>query len=164
MTFCADLRGHGLTATLDDDGPDFSRGTMAGDIVALWRAMFGAGTGDASTASVVAGAASSERDSMPAGAAASEAAGAAPAEATGAGSQAAGSSSPHAPAASASGGAAGAGSTSQTPPTVLVGHSMGGALAVWAASKDVGGGIPGVEGVCVIDVVEGTALGEAHPA
>ncbi|KAG1657012.1 hypothetical protein FOA52_012013 [Chlamydomonas sp. UWO 241] len=89
-----DLRGHGLTTTRDGshDDPDFSRDTMAGDIVALWQAIFGGADAAA------------------------------------------------------------------PPPTVLVGHSMGGALAVWAASTHVGGGIPGVEGVCVIDVVEGTAL------
>lgn len=39
------------------------------------------------------------------------------------------------------------------PPIILVGHSLGGAVAVDAASK-----IPAVEGVCVIDIVEGTAM------
>ena len=42
-------------------------------------------------------------------------------------------------------------------PTLLVGHSMGGALAVRAAA---GKGIQGLDGVVVVDVVEGTALGE----
>lgn len=41
-------------------------------------------------------------------------------------------------------------------PTLLVGHSMGGALAVWAAASKQ---IAGLDGVVVIDVVEGTALG-----
>jgi predicted alpha/beta hydrolase family esterase len=45
----------------------------------------------------------------------------------------------------------------QRVPTVLVGHSMGGALAVHAGS---GKQIAGLEGVVVVDVVEGTALGE----
>lgn len=40
-------------------------------------------------------------------------------------------------------------------PTVLVGHSMGGAAAVWAAASKK---IPSLDGVVVIDVVEGTAL------
>lgn len=39
------------------------------------------------------------------------------------------------------------------PPIVLVGHSLGGAVAVAAAAL-----IPDVVGLCVIDVVEGTAL------
>ncbi|PRW60955.1 phosphatase methylesterase 1 [Chlorella sorokiniana] len=41
------------------------------------------------------------------------------------------------------------------PPTVLVGHSMGGAIAVHAAAL---GGISSLAGVVVIDVVEGTAI------
>lgn len=41
---------------------------------------------------------------------------------------------------------------------MLVGHSMGGGLAVWAAASKR---IAGLEGVVVIDVVEGTALGKA---
>eukprot|EP00879_Flechtneria_rotunda_P005408 GHRR01005699.1.p1 GENE.GHRR01005699.1~~GHRR01005699.1.p1 ORF type:complete len:437 (+),score=84.88 GHRR01005699.1:148-1311(+) len=46
------------------------------------------------------------------------------------------------------------GSTNPTP-TLLVGHSMGGALAVWVGA---GKQIAGLDGVVVIDVVEGTAL------
>lgn len=38
---------------------------------------------------------------------------------------------------------------------MLVGHSMGGGLAVWAAASRQ---ISGLDGVVVIDVVEGTAL------
>lgn len=49
------------------------------------------------------------------------------------------------------------GSSSERVPTLLVGHSMGGALAVWAAATKQ---ISGLDGVVVIDVVEGTALGE----
>ena len=41
------------------------------------------------------------------------------------------------------------------PPTVLVGHSMGGAVAVRLAAS---GQLPNLAGVAVIDVVEGTAL------
>ncbi|XP_034252913.1 protein phosphatase methylesterase 1 [Thrips palmi] len=41
------------------------------------------------------------------------------------------------------------------PPIVLMGHSMGGAVAVRAASEDF---IPGLAGLAVIDVVEGTAM------
>jgi pimeloyl-ACP methyl ester carboxylesterase len=47
-------------------------------------------------------------------------------------------------------------SDSERVPTLLVGHSMGGALAVWAAATKE---IAGLDGVVVIDVVEGTALG-----
>eukprot|EP01024_Parvocaulis_polyphysoides_P023742 TRINITY_DN21907_c0_g1_i1.p1 TRINITY_DN21907_c0_g1~~TRINITY_DN21907_c0_g1_i1.p1 ORF type:complete len:382 (+),score=49.69 TRINITY_DN21907_c0_g1_i1:102-1148(+) len=42
------------------------------------------------------------------------------------------------------------------PPVVLVGHSMGGAMAVWAAQLQ--NSIPSLQGVVVLDVVEGTAL------
>ncbi|KAL3234079.1 hypothetical protein MRX96_022827 [Rhipicephalus microplus] len=44
---------------------------------------------------------------------------------------------------------------SHQPPVVLIGHSMGGAVAVHAAYKGV---IPNLIGLIVIDVVEGTAL------
>lgn len=53
------------------------------------------------------------------------------------------------------------GSSSSRVPTLLVGHSMGGALAVWAAASKQ---IIGLEGVVVIDVVEGTALGRLAKA
>eukprot|EP01025_Chloroclados_australasicus_P032633 TRINITY_DN3306_c0_g2_i1.p1 TRINITY_DN3306_c0_g2~~TRINITY_DN3306_c0_g2_i1.p1 ORF type:complete len:384 (-),score=35.81 TRINITY_DN3306_c0_g2_i1:81-1115(-) len=42
------------------------------------------------------------------------------------------------------------------PPTMLVGHSMGGAMVVWAA-QDIRNW-PSLQGVVVLDVVEGTAL------
>ncbi|GMH32638.1 hypothetical protein BSKO_00472 [Bryopsis sp. KO-2023] len=48
------------------------------------------------------------------------------------------------------------GSTQEATPTVIVGHSMGGAIAVRAAASH---SITSLEGVVVIDVVEGTALG-----
>lgn len=48
------------------------------------------------------------------------------------------------------------GGRSERVPTVLVGHSMGGGLVVWAAITKR---IPSLEGIVVIDVVEGTALG-----
>lgn len=41
------------------------------------------------------------------------------------------------------------------PPVVLIGHSMGGAVAVHAAASDQ---IPNLAGLIVIDVVEGTAM------
>lgn len=44
---------------------------------------------------------------------------------------------------------------SRQPPVVLIGHSMGGAVAVHAAYKGV---IPNLIGLIVIDVVEGTAM------
>ncbi|XP_072143843.1 protein phosphatase methylesterase 1 isoform X1 [Dermacentor andersoni] len=44
---------------------------------------------------------------------------------------------------------------SRQPPVVLIGHSMGGAVAVHATYKGV---IPNLIGLIVIDVVEGTAL------
>lgn len=40
-----------------------------------------------------------------------------------------------------------------SPPVILIGHSMGGAVAVETARV-----LPGVVALCVIDVVEGTAL------
>lgn len=49
----------------------------------------------------------------------------------------------------------------ESPPTVLMGHSVGGALAVWAA---LGSGIPSLEGLVVVDVVEGTAICTLPPA
>ncbi|XP_077984952.1 protein phosphatase methylesterase 1-like [Glandiceps talaboti] len=45
------------------------------------------------------------------------------------------------------------------PPVILVGHSMGGAIAVHTANKDL---IPSLIGMVVIDVVEGTALESLH--
>ncbi|XP_038675124.1 protein phosphatase methylesterase 1 isoform X2 [Scyliorhinus canicula] len=41
------------------------------------------------------------------------------------------------------------------PSVVLIGHSMGGAIAVHIAAKNL---IPSLVGLCVIDVVEGTAM------
>lgn len=41
------------------------------------------------------------------------------------------------------------------PPIVLMGHSMGGAIAVHTAYKDY---VPSLIGLVVIDVVEGTAM------
>lgn len=48
------------------------------------------------------------------------------------------------------------GSAVERVPVVVVGHSMGGAVAVRAAASKA---IEGLQGVVVIDVVEGTALG-----
>lgn len=47
----------------------------------------------------------------------------------------------------------------ERPPTVLLGHSVGGALAVWAALEEEEEGISTLEGLVVVDVVEGTAVG-----
>jgi protein phosphatase methylesterase 1 len=47
----------------------------------------------------------------------------------------------------------------EKPPTVLLGHSFGGAIAVWTA-KDFP--MPSLEGLIVVDVVEGTAIGVPH--
>jgi len=44
------------------------------------------------------------------------------------------------------------------PPIVLVGHSLGGALAVHTAHVQGMDGLPSLVGIVVIDVVEGTAL------
>ncbi|XP_028656158.1 protein phosphatase methylesterase 1 isoform X2 [Erpetoichthys calabaricus] len=41
------------------------------------------------------------------------------------------------------------------PPIMLIGHSMGGAIAVHAAASNL---VPSLLGLCVIDVVEGTAM------
>ena len=42
------------------------------------------------------------------------------------------------------------------PPILMIGHSMGGAIAVHAAAANH---IPSLLGLCVIDVVEGTGGG-----
>lgn len=44
----------------------------------------------------------------------------------------------------------------EQPPTVLLGHSFGGAIAVWTAKECP---MPSLQGLIVIDVVEGTAIG-----
>ncbi len=54
------------------------------------------------------------------------------------------------------------GGSEERVPTLLVGHSMGAALAVWAASS--GGMKAGLDGVVAVDVVEGTAIGEGSLA
>ncbi|XP_051881515.1 protein phosphatase methylesterase 1 [Pristis pectinata] len=41
------------------------------------------------------------------------------------------------------------------PPILLIGHSMGGAIAVHSAAKNF---VPSLLGICMIDVVEGTAM------
>mmetsp|Transcript_17995 Transcript_17995/g.32030 ORF Transcript_17995/g.32030 Transcript_17995/m.32030 type:complete len:382 (-) Transcript_17995:19-1164(-) len=81
-----DQRGHGSTATLNDE--DLSAETLAADAVAVWQALFG----------------------------------------------------------------------EEKPATVLIGHSMGGAIATRAATQAQSQGTLPVDGVIVVDVVEGTAL------
>lgn len=44
-------------------------------------------------------------------------------------------------------------------PVILIGHSMGGAIAVHAAAKQI---VPNLVGLVVIDVVEGSALDSLH--
>ena len=51
------------------------------------------------------------------------------------------------------------GSSSSMSPVILVGHSMGGAIAVHAAAKEK---VPNLVGLVVIDVVEGSALESLH--
>ena len=43
----------------------------------------------------------------------------------------------------------------EAPPIILIGHSMGGAICVHVAHKEL---LPTLRGAVVIDVVEGTAL------
>ncbi|KAG2499014.1 hypothetical protein HYH03_003200 [Edaphochlamys debaryana] len=164
-----DLRGHGLTTTQDDD--DFSKQTMADDLVALWEALVGTPGGSASAdtpspppAPAPAGPACSPSSAPSAPAAtsapASQASPSTPSTVapTPAGAGTVSASPPGAPRVPAGGTAAagpGPGSGSQPPACVLVGHSMGGGLVVWAALSKR---IRRLEGVVVIDVVEGTAL------
>lgn len=105
-----DLRGHGLSQAGDE--ADLAAATLAADVVAIWQAMFGAGTGACSSGEGSGGAAPEQaaqqaqrQDPQP-----------------GLQEQMArqGPASP--------------------PPTVLVGHSMGGAVAVHTAAL---GGAPG---------------------
>uniref|UniRef100_A0ACB8FFL8 Protein phosphatase methylesterase 1 n=2 Tax=Sphaerodactylus townsendi TaxID=933632 RepID=A0ACB8FFL8_9SAUR len=42
-----------------------------------------------------------------------------------------------------------------SPPIMLIGHSMGGAIAVHTAAANA---VPSLLGLCMIDVVEGTAM------
>ncbi|KAG2439223.1 hypothetical protein HXX76_004585 [Chlamydomonas incerta] len=124
-----DMRGHGLTRTENDT--DFSKETMSDDIIAIWEHMFGAAaTAAASAASISAEGPAPSGDSAPA------------------------PSAPSAPASAAAGGP-GAPAADAPPAGVLVGHSMGGGLAVWAGAAKR---IKRLEGVVVVDVVEGTAL------
>ncbi|KAL4442685.1 hypothetical protein ABPG77_006679 [Micractinium sp. CCAP 211/92] len=123
-----DLRGHGLSTA--DDEADLAAATLAADVVAIWHAMFGRGD--------------SVHSSGDGGGAGSDAAQAAPA-----------AEQPEVREQQRARQPACGRPASQPPPTVLVGHSMGGAIAVHAAAL---GGIPSLAGVVVVDVVEGTAL------
>ncbi|GLC37763.1 hypothetical protein PLESTB_001474300 [Pleodorina starrii] len=133
-----DMRGHGLTST--DKDTDFSKETMSEDIIAIWEHMFGGDSGGGGAPGSCAASVSTAVSPQAAG----DAGGAPLAAAT---------SSPQAPPATAG---AAAGVKADGPPAgILVGHSMGGGLAVWAAAAKR---IRRLEGVVVIDVVEGTAL------
>ncbi|PNH04810.1 putative protein phosphatase methylesterase 1 [Tetrabaena socialis] len=165
-----DMRGHGLTAT--DSDTDFSRQTMADDIVAIWEHLFGgaggtapaaaggtAGTaggtcsGTAAAAAPIAGGATSSSGQ---GAAAGTGGATASATHTGPPDARSGQPSPPASHGPPTEAAPAPPSPDGPPAVVLVGHSMGGGLAVWAAAARR---IQRLEGVVVLDVVEGTALG-----
>jgi pimeloyl-ACP methyl ester carboxylesterase len=126
-----DLRGHGLSSSADD--ADLSAATLAADVVAIWRQLF------ASSADVPASGAGSLG-----GVAAGTAAGAAGAAGQAAAGTAAASAAPGAADAAAGGG--GGGGSQEAPgdsaATVLIGHSMGGAVAVHAAALNGEGGFP----------------------
>lgn len=109
---------------------------MSDDIIAIWEHMFGAAASAASS-----GAANSKEGPAPSG----DSTPSTPAPTAPATAPPAAAHGPGTPAADA------------PPAGVLVGHSMGGGLAVWAGAAKR---IKRLEGVVVVDVVEGTALGE----
>ncbi|KAI3424160.1 hypothetical protein D9Q98_009519 [Chlorella vulgaris] len=135
-----DLRCHGLTST---DGTDdaqelgFSCAVQAADVVAIWRALFACGGysdddgGNPARSGSRSSGATLEQQQQQQHAQQQHQEREARAH------------------------AADGGSTAELPPTVLVGHSMGGAFAVHAAAL---GGISSLAGMVVIDVVEGTAI------
>ncbi|KAG2453592.1 hypothetical protein HYH02_001810 [Chlamydomonas schloesseri] len=128
-----DMRGHGLTKTNNDT--DFSKETMSEDIIAIWEHMFGAATATSSSATAGSeGAAGNDNTAS---------------------STSAPATSPAAAVAGGPGSPAAAPAADGPPAGVLVGHSMGGGLAVWAGAAKR---IKRLEGVVVVDVVEGTAL------
>lgn len=100
-----DLRAHGLTHALD--GADFSAATLAADVVALWQHMFGsqAGSGSSNAPSSVQQVEWQDQQA-----------------------QQQAQQHPLPPPQGQQGG------LHPAPPTVLVGHSMGGAIAVHAAA------------------------------
>ncbi|KAL4854217.1 Protein phosphatase methylesterase 1 [Chlorella vulgaris] len=135
-----DLRCHGLTSTDGTDdaqGLGFSGAVQAADVVAIWRALFAGGGysdddgGNPACSSSRSSGATSEQQQQQQHA-----------------QQQHQEREAHVHAADGR-------STAELPPTVLVGHSMGGAFAVHAAAL---GGISSLAGVVVIDVVEGTAI------
>lgn len=113
-----DLRGHGLSTA--DDEADLAAATLAADVVAIWQAMFGRGD--------------SVHSSGDGGGAGSDAAQAAPA-----------TEQPEVREQQRARQPACSSPASQPPPTMLVGHSMGGAIAVHAAAL---GGELSREGCC----------------
>ena len=141
-----DLRCHGLTQALDE--ADWSAATLAGDVVALWLAMFGGGgsssgsSGSSSGSGNGSGGSSSGSSGLAQGVQQQQ--------------QQQQQQRPAAVGGAAAAAGAGAGSP---PPTVLVGHSMGGAIAVHAAalggargrlaSSNRGSSTAGQEGSCL---------------
>ncbi|GAB4813324.1 hypothetical protein N2152v2_000370 [Parachlorella kessleri] len=166
-----DLRGHGLSTSSDDS--DLSADTLAADVAALWVSLFGQGSSPSGDGPAAAAAAAAEA----AAEAAEAGAGADTSPSDGSGDGPAADTPRLAAGAACSAGVAGTSETEAVgtageatrpsaapdaaappatpPPTVLVGHSMGGAIAVHAAALNA---IPSLEGVVVIDVVEGTAI------
>lgn len=114
---------------------------FAEDLVAIWQHMFGVGSSSQHPAQQAGPQASSPHPPAPA----LHAATAAPI-------------APGPPATVAT--TASAPGQPEPPPVLLVGHSMGGAVAVWAAAL---GRIKNLAGVVVVDVVEGTAIGAWRP-
>lgn len=121
---------------------------MTADVVAIWKALFASsgGSGTEPSAAANSGAAASAAGAAAAGSSGTASSSGAANIGGAAGSSGAASSS--------------AASEPERVPTLLVGHSMGGALAVRAAASKE---ISGLEGVVVIDVVEGTAIGGWGP-
>ncbi|GIL46545.1 hypothetical protein Vafri_3510 [Volvox africanus] len=144
------MRGHGLTAT--DNDMDFSKETMSEDIIAIWEHMFG-GSSDSGKSDDVAGV--GQRTAAQEGLSDAAACDADPRRSdTGPIEHAEGKL--EAVTATATGVQRSNALPAEGPPAgILVGHSMGGGLAVWAAATKR---IKRLEGVVVIDVVEGTAL------
>jgi len=135
-----DLRGHGLTTT--DNDKDYCKETLSADVVALWHHMFGPATVSSTPSSTQPPESATTSTTAPL--------------------------QPSAVPSTAGEGAPAAAAPAKPPPiirpavpaqagrpTVVVGHSMGGGIAVWAAA---GNRIPGLAGLVVVDVVEGTAV------
>lgn len=131
-----DMRGHGLSMSNADS--DLSASTLAEDVAAIWNVLFNT---------------TLEAERIP--------------QAIATNKNKATNESADKPIESSSNigdttTSTAAGSPILPPPTLLVGHSMGGAIAVHAAllrnSSTNAPSVPSLEGIVVIDVVEGTAM------